>query len=78
MDRGLPDDVLRELSIWLAMPGFPFSYHAHVFGMDRSYVARFVRGYDQRQREVGDNWLSATRDDCIRLCRMRLMGGATC
>lgn len=70
----LPEDVQHELHIWMAMPGFTANYHAHAFGVDKRYVAKFVGGYDDLRKEVGENWLSATRDDCVRLCQLRGRG----
>ena len=70
----LPDDHRRELAIWLAMPGFSTSYHAHNLGMSWNTVRRYQSlspGYDQLQAEVAENWLSVTREDAVQLCRRR-------
>lgn len=70
----LPDDVAHEMRIWMAMPGFAINYHAQTMGLDKRYVAKFYGGYQQQWREVGENWLSATREDCVALCNLRAGG----
>lgn len=75
-DRGLPEDVEHELRVWMAMPGFSAGYHASAFNVDVRTVLKHIGGYDGLKREVGENWLSATRDDCVKLSRLRQKGGA--
>ena len=70
-NSGLPEDVERELRIWLAMPGFTAAFHAHNFGVSSGVVRRQLGGYEKFKREVGQNWLSATREDCVRLSQLR-------
>lgn len=70
----LPEDVQHELRVWMAMSGFHANYHALAFGLDKRYVAKFMGGYRDLKKEVGENWLSATRGDCIALCHMRGRG----
>ena len=72
--ESLPEDVQDELRIWMAMPGFTANYHAQALGIDKRYIAKFIGGYEDLRSEVGENWLSATRDDSIRLCRLRGRG----
>lgn len=67
----LPPEIEHELRIWLAMPGFSISYHTHTLRQGRSLVERNIGGYDQYRNEVAENWLSATREDCIKLARLR-------
>ena len=43
-NKGLPDDVERELKIWLAMPGFSAAFHAHTLGVGKTYPGRFMGG----------------------------------
>lgn len=70
----LPDDVQHELRIWMAMPGFAVSYHHRAFGLNREYISRQMGGYERYKGEVHENWLSATREDCLKLC-LRRRGG---
>jgi len=68
---GLPADVERELTIWMAMPGFSLAFHSHTLQVSRQLVYPWMGGYDQLKAEVAENWLSATRDDCVRLAQLR-------
>lgn len=68
----LPADIERELRIFLAMPGLSYSYVAHVFRRGMAYVRPHVGvGYDVWRDEVIANWMSATREDCIKLTQLR-------
>lgn len=71
---GFPPDVLEELGIWFAMPGFTTSYHLHNLRMTwtthRDAVARLPT-FDEIEDKVAENWLSITHDDAIQLCLMR-------
>lgn len=70
--EGLPPELDRELRIWMSMPGFSVSFHHHTLGVGHASITRWIgRDYEQFKREVGENWLSATRDDCVKLARMR-------
>ena len=53
------------------MPGFHPTYHAHVLGLSLYSIRKHIGGYEEMAEEVAENWLSATRDDCVRLSRMR-------
>lgn len=69
---GLPADVERELRIWLATPGFSASYHAHVFNLSIRLVTEWVGvGFEEYRDEIAKNWLSATREDCVKLSQLR-------
>lgn len=67
----LPPDIERELRIFLAMPGFSASYVSHVFRIGAATVARNIGDYESWRDEVAENWLSTTRNDCIKLARLR-------
>lgn len=71
-DKGLPPDIEKELMIWLSMPGFTRTFHAHAFGVHRDMIRpHYMAGYNRYRSEVAENWLSATRDDCVKLAQMR-------
>jgi hypothetical protein len=69
----LPADVERELRIWLSMPGFSISYHSHMFGFSHPYIRRHLLATNPEdwRDEVATNWMSATREDCMKLSQMR-------
>lgn len=67
----LPPEIERELRIWLAMPGFSAGYHAHTLGRNVAYVSKHMGGYERWRDEVAENWLSATRDDLVKLSQLR-------
>lgn len=73
-DTGMPPEIERELRIWMAMPGFSISYHSRVFGLSPATMAKHIGGYEKYKDEVHENWLSATREDCLKLC-LRRRGG---
>ena len=66
-----PPEIEHELRVWLAMPGFHPTYHAHVLGLSLYSIRKHIGGYEEMAEEVAENWLSATRDDCVRLSRLR-------
>ena len=66
-----PPEIEHELKVWLAMPGFTVRYHAHVLGLSQHSIRQHIGGYDEMAEAVAENWLSATRDDCIRLAQLR-------
>ena len=68
---GFPEDVRRELMIWLAMPGFAHSFHTRAFMTCNAVLRPYLDGFEQWKEEVSANWISATREDCIRLALMR-------
>lgn len=69
-----PPEIEHELAVWLAMPGFSVSYHQHTLGHDRTVLLPRL-GYNPVLRgEVIGNWLSATREDCVKLARLRPRG----
>lgn len=70
-EAGLPADVEKELYVWLAMPGLSINFHAHNFKLSRQYLRRFVGGFEEHRAEVAENWLSATREDCVKLSQLR-------
>lgn len=51
--------------------GFSISYFGHVSG-GRPCVERSIVGYDALKSGVTEDWLPATREDCVRLPRMRI------
>ena len=61
-----PPEIEHELRVWLAMPGFHPTYHAHVLGLSLYSIRKHIGGYEEMAEEVAENWLSATRDDCVR------------
>lgn len=67
----LPPEIERELRIFLAMPGFTSAYLQRVFYKSYGYIARNGSRYEDWRHEVAENWLSATREDCMKLCRLR-------
>lgn len=71
-ELNMPEDVERELRIWMSMPGFSQSFHMHTLGVGCLLLRRWMmRDYDQFKAEVAENWLSVTRDDAVRLSQMR-------
>lgn len=69
-----PADVRTEIAVWLAMPGFDYGYHRRSFGMtDRTFrkMKNILPQYEELKPLVIENWLSATRQDCIRICHNR-------
>lgn len=66
-----PPEIEHELQVWLAMPGFSVSYHAHTLRHAKQVLTRHMGGYEEHKAEVIENWLSATREDCIKLARLR-------
>ncbi|MGD9715181.1 MAG: hypothetical protein AB7V46_24465 [Thermomicrobiales bacterium] len=64
-------EIERELRIWLAMPGFSLAWHANAFGLGKAYIRPHLGGSHQWHDEIVENWLSATREDCAALSRMR-------
>ena len=77
--EGFPPDVLHELAVWLAMPGFDTKFHAANLRTDwgtiRRAQLRLCSDFELLRNDVAANWSSASRDDCIRLCRMRKVVG---
>jgi hypothetical protein len=67
----LPDDMRRELRIWLAMPGFSIRYHVEALGHEPRLVKQFMGAYEELKDEVLENWASATKEDCIKLGYLR-------
>jgi hypothetical protein len=67
----MPEDVEHELSIWLAMPGFPVAFHAHTLAHGPAYIKPHMGRFEELRDEVIENWSSATPEDCQRLSRMR-------
>lgn len=67
----LPPEIEHELHVWLAMPGFVLSYHQHVLGVSRDRLMKHTWDYDVVRDDVAANWLSATRDDCVKLSQLR-------
>jgi hypothetical protein len=67
----LPPEIEHELRVWLAMPGFSISYHCHTLRRGRTTIIPNLGGFEELEQEVAENWLSATRDDCVKLSRMR-------
>lgn len=63
----LPAVFERELRIWLAMPGFKLSYHVETLQREPRLIRQFMGGYAELEEDVLLNWVSATRDDCIKL-----------
>lgn len=69
---GTPADIEHERRVWLSMPGFSISFHAHTLGVDYETVQRHVgRDYDLVREDVAANWLSITREDAVKLSQMR-------
>lgn len=67
--NALPPEIEKELEIWLAMPGFSMAFHEktlHGNRLERTFQARMGH-YEKWKAEVIENWLSATREDCVRL-----------
>jgi hypothetical protein len=69
--KALPDDVAHELKVWLAMPGFPYAYHARQLSQPIARIKRWSEGYYTHREAVVENWVSATREDCIKLAHLR-------
>ena len=69
--NSLGPDVWHELMVWLAMPGFSIAFHQHTLGVSREVVTAAIPAFEDWREDVIDNWISATREDCVRLCRMR-------
>lgn len=67
----LPPELEHELRVWLAMPGFSVPYHAHALGVSRQRIEQNIGGYEEHKADVIANWLSATREDCVKLARLR-------
>jgi hypothetical protein len=67
----LPEELVRELRIWLAMPGFSLSYHMETLEREPRLIRQFMGGYAELEEDVLMNWISATRDDCIKLGYIR-------
>jgi hypothetical protein len=67
----LPDDVATELKIWLAMPGFTTGFHVATLGRHVRTIEAYRPAMADFSKEVAENWLSATREDCIRISQMR-------
>jgi hypothetical protein len=67
----LPEELERELRIWLAMPGFSLSYHVETLERDPREISQFMGGYAELEEDVLLNWLSATREDCVKLGWLR-------
>jgi hypothetical protein len=69
-----PADVYLDLAVWLAMPGFDTNYHIHNLGISEP-VFRPLRAkmptYEDVKDQVIENWMSTTREDCIKLTKMR-------
>lgn len=66
-----PPEIEYELSVWLAMPGFTAAYHAHVLHHSVASIAPRLGGFEAVREAVVENWMSATRDDCIALAHLR-------
>lgn len=69
-----PPEIEHELAVWLAMPGFSVTYHTHTFGLDRTRIARLMLGDPMLRGNVIENWLSAIREDCVKLALLRPNG----
>ena len=61
----------HELRVWLAMPGFTLKYHVETLDHPAHVVKHFMGHYEDLKSDVCDNWLSATREDCIKLGNRR-------
>lgn len=72
----LPPDVQLEIGVWLHMPGFTWSFHCHTLGHHFETLKRWASrtSYDTLRPMITDNWISTTRDDCIRLANLRRRG----
>lgn len=69
---GLPEDLERELRTWLATPGFSIAYHAHQFKLSHGVIVRHYYDHTPEYQSLGlENFQSVTREDAVRLCRMR-------
>jgi hypothetical protein len=69
---GHPPEIEFERRVWLAMPGFSASFHAHTLGVSIEQVTRHLgRDYDELRDAVAENWLSCTRDDAVKLSQLR-------
>ncbi|QVM85252.1 hypothetical protein [Novosphingobium decolorationis] len=69
-----PDDVREDLAIWLAMPGFHIQYHVRNLRSSWSTIVaarRYLADFENLADMVTANWMSATRDDAIRLSKLR-------
>lgn len=69
-----PADVRHEIAIWLATPGIEAAWHVHNLRIHHATLKKYqaqLPGFEDLREEVAENWLSATRDDCINLARMR-------
>lgn len=67
----LPPDILRELQIWLATPGFTTAYQSHQFQHNRLTLDKLMTS-DPEVLQLGrDNWTSASRGDAVTLSRIR-------
>jgi hypothetical protein len=72
---GFPEDVRREIAIFLATPGFSDEYLCKNLRTNTTALLKHkaaLPGYDELWREVGDNWMSVTHEDAVRLCRLRV------
>lgn len=67
----LPPELERELRIWLAMPGFSLQYHVETLEREPREIRRFMGSYNELEEDVLCNWVSATREDCLKLGWMR-------
>lgn len=69
-----PEEVRLELAIWLATPGFSDPYHIHNLRTSQKTLVNYrpkLPGYADLRKEVGENWLSVTHEDAVKLCRLR-------
>ena len=69
---GCPASIEHDRRVWLSMPGFSTSFHAHTLGPCRETIQRFhMADFAELRDDVVTNWMSATREDCVRLSQMR-------
>lgn len=71
---GFPPDVLEEIAVWLALPGIHNRYHQKLLGIDSTELAkarRLLPGYDQLTTQIGEAFLTCTREDAIRIVQLR-------
>lgn len=70
-----PADIRHEIAVWLAMPGFDHRFHVYNLRVSEGYLRRareeLCGDFEALRADVAANWLSATREDCLALARMR-------
>lgn len=69
-----PADVFEEIAIFSAMPGMCQAWLHHNWKMARHDLLKYramLPQYEDLKDKVIENWLSTTRDDAVKISRMR-------